>query len=340
MTPKQFAALAGAAALCLFAALFIYSSSLPWTRARSGGEPLFASLQGNPPKIARIEIEQGGSKLTLNNDGGEWHIKEHEGFPATDAKVRSFLVSLSEAQLVEPKTRRKDRYSLLALEDPGEPHALSRGVKLFDADDRVVAEAVIGKQRQDAFGAGKGGTYVRRPGEVQTWLVDTEINAGVTLGDWIKPRLFEARPFDIEHLKIKMPGKDDVDIALADNKTEHVLQNIPEGMKVKYVNVIDDMAEAASSLDFDDVRKLTAPPAGDKVSTVELNMKSGLKCVLTIQRDGGVAWVSLAASGEGAAKKAAEALMQRAKGWEFRIRKSKADQILQSRDELLEKIAS
>ena len=340
MTPKHFAALAAAAAVCLVAALIVYSSSLPWSRATPHGAALFANLQSNPPQIKRIEVQQGGSKLTLEHKGEDWLLKEHEGYPATPEKVRAFLVGLTEAQLVEAKTSRKDRYPLLALEDPMGKGANSRLVKLIDNNDNVVAEAVIGKKRSDAFGAGKGGTYVRRPDEVQTWLVNTEIDAGVGLSDWVKPRLFEARSGDIKHVTVHMPGKDDVNIELAANGVEHLLQNIPDGMKVKYANSIDDIVDAVGSFDFDDVKKLDAPPPADKVSTVTVDMKSGLKCVFTIRPDGGVAWLTLAASGEGNAKTSADALMKRAKGWEFSIPKSKADTILKSRDELLEKIAS
>jgi len=340
MKPKQFVALAVAAAVCFAAALIVYSSSARWSRATPGGAALFDSLQGTPPDIARIEVKQGNAKLTLARSGSEWLLKERQSFPAAPEKVRAFLVSLTEAELVEPKTRTKDRYALLALEDPAKPHANSRLVRLIDAQDKTIAEAVIGKKRSDAFGSGKGGTYVRKPGEAQTWLVNTEINPGVQLRDWVKPRLFETHRRDIKHLVVKSPGEADLDIKLAANGSEHQLQDIPEGMKIKYANSIDDMAEAASSFDFDDVHKLEGAPTSDKVGTVTLELANGMKCVFKIRRDGGVAWLSVEATGEGEAKKAADALMARAKGWEFRIPKSKADAILKHRADLLEKIAS
>ncbi len=340
MTPKHFVTLAAAAVVSVAAALLVYSSSVTWSRATPNGVPLFKTLQGVPPQIARIEIQQGSDTLTLLRDGKDWVLKERERFPATPEKVRAFLVSLSDAELVEGKTRRKDRYGLLGLEDPHKKNAASRLVKLIDDKGQTVAEAVIGKQRSDAFGSGKGGTYVRRPGEAQTWLVNTEINAGVTLRDWVKPRLFGARPRDVKSITVKSPGKDDVNIGLSADGSDHVLKDIPDGMKIKYVNSIDDIAQAVSSIDFDDVKKIDKAPAGDKVSTVTLQLANGLKCDFKIRPDGGSAWLSLDASGEGEAKKEADALMARAKGWEFQIPKSKADAILKAREELLEKKAS
>ncbi len=340
MTPKQFLALAAAAAVSLVVAVAVYTSSVPWSHATRSGAPLFQTLRGAPPHIARIEITQGANTLTLVRDGNDWRLKEHESFPATDEKVRAFLVGLSDAELVEPKTRMKDRYALLGLADPKAKGASSRLVKLIDDHGKTVAEAIIGQQRRDAFGSGKTGTYVRRPGEAQTWLVNTQIDGGIAMRDWVKPRLFEARPREVKHLRVKSPGKEDLDIVLSVDGSEHRLKNIPDGMKIKDVNSIDDITEAASSYTFDDVHKIDATPTGDKVSTVTLELANGVTCDFTIRRDGGVAWVTMNAIGEGDAKKTADALMARTKGWEFRVPRSKADAILKDRAEMLEKVQS
>lgn len=340
MTPKQFVALAATALACLVTALVVYTSSIPWTRATPEGVALFETLRTNPPEIGRIEILQGANMLTLERKGDKWLLTNNEGFPASNEKVRAFLGGLAEADLVEAKTSRKDRYALLSLESPNGKGTNSRLVRVLDTKGKPVAEVIIGKTRIDAFGSGKGGTYVRRPDEAQSWLVDTEIIAGTTLRDWVKPRLFEARRKDIKQLTVAMPDKQNLDIALSEDGSEHLLQNIPDGMKVKFVNSIDDIAEAARSFDFDEVRRLDKPPAGDEVSAVTLELANGLRCLFRIRRDGGVAWISLEASGDGDAAKEAEELTQRTEGWEFRIPNSKADAILKDRDELLEKIGS
>jgi Domain of unknown function (DUF4340) len=340
MTPKHFAALAAAATVCLVAAILVYSTSVPWTQATPQGVALFEALRRNTPEIARIEVEQGGNKLTLARKGQDWLLKEREDFPASPEKVRAFLVSMANANLVESKTRKKDRYALLKLEDPQGKNAASRLVRLVDDKGSTVAEAIIGKKRTDAFGSGKGGTYVRRPGEDQSWLVNTEIDAGVQLRDWVKLRLFETPSRDIKHMAVRMPGKEEVNIELSADGSEHQLQNIPEGMKVKYANSIDDIADAASSFDFDEVRKQAHSAAPDKVNTVVLNLKNGLTVTFTLERDAGAAWLSMEATGDGEAKKAAAALMARAKGWEFQIPATKVNAILKTRDELLEKASS
>lgn len=333
MTSKQFVALAAAAALSLIVAIIVYSSSTPFTRSAPENAALFDTLRHNPPQIA-----QGNSGLILERKGEDWLIKEHDLFPAARDKVRAFLISLSDADLVEAKTRVADRYALLSLEDPKDKNANSRLVKLIGDSGSVIVEVIVGKQRTNAFGSGKGGTYVRKPGDEQTWLVSTEISVGTGLRDWTKPRVFETRKIDIRNLSIKAPGEENVDIKLADNGVEHLLQDIPEGKKIKFVNSIDDIAPAASSYDFDNVRPLKDTPDPAKASTITLEQNNGLKVVFTIQREDGVAWLSMAASGEGDAKKAADALNARTKGWEFQIPNSKVEAIFKRKPDLLEDI--
>ena len=231
--------------------------------------------------------------------------------------MRALLLSLAEAKLVEATTRQKDRYKLLGLEDPTTHDATSRLVRLKDNKGAVLAEAILGHQRTDAFGAGKNGTYMRKPGDDQTWLVNTKIDAGVDLKSWVDPTLFEARLDEVKHVSVKLPSEDALEIDETADGTKPVLANMPDGIKLKYVNALDDIVGAATAVDFEDVRK--TEPTGDKMSTVVLELDNGLKVTFNTEREGGFSWLWLDASGEGEAKKAADALKMRTKGWQFRI---------------------
>lgn len=340
MKPRYFVALACATAVCLFAAILTYASSIPWSIGKPGGAALLPDLQANAARIATIEIKKGDQTVTLKHSGEQWLIQEHAGFPADNDKVRTLLLKLTEAKLSEPKTRRKDRYALLALEDPDKKGANSRHLQASDAEGKPIVDLIVGKQRMDAFGSGKGGTYIRRPGEEQTWLVSSAIDAGATLEEWVNPRLFEAQRNAMKHLAIASPGEEPLQIDWDAGAKDYKLANIPEGMKIKDVNSIDDIVAAASTFDFSDVRKAKADAPADKVSTVNAELQNGLKVAIKLTKDSGEVWLSLSATGEGDAKAAAEALTKRASGWEFRIPGSKADDILKKRDDLLEKIAS
>jgi hypothetical protein len=340
MTAKQFTTLAIVAVVCAAAAIGSYVNSITWSSASARGAALFDNVRRNPPEIARIEVEQGATKATLERKGKDWVMKERDSFPADPEKVRALLQGMADAELVEPKTRKADRYALLALEDPKGKDAQSRLVRLVDAQGKTAAEAIVGNRRADAFGAGKGGTYVRRPGEEQTWLVNAEIEAGTTLREWINPQLVLGANPQVRSLSLTAPGQERIDIE-RNEQGAHTLKDIPQGMKIKYVNMIDDMIDAATSFSFEDVRRPQSSAAQDKVHSAVLKLDSGAELTLRLVRNDGVAWLSIAVNSAGAKDKAAmEALAARVKGWEFQVPGSKVESIFKSRDELLEKIAS
>ena len=90
---------------------------------------------------------------------------------------------------------------------------------------------------------------------------------------------------------------------------------------------MDPIPQAFSSIDLEDVRKLDATPTGDKVSVLTLESEGGPKVTFRLRKEDGGAWLSLTATGEGDAKKAADDINAKATGWEFKIPTWKADAI-------------
>jgi hypothetical protein len=340
MKPQQFAALAVVAVISLVAAIAIYTASRPWSQTAVGGGKLFPDLGSQAANVTRIEISQGAGKLSLERSGeAAWTIRESGGYPANPERIRALLTGLVEARLLEPKTRNEARYAFLELEDPARKDANSRLVRLLDGSGGTVAEAVLGKRRPPGFGTGRGGTYVRKPGEAQTWLVDSELSGGTDLRDWAKVRLYETPPAKVTKLTIGLKGEQPYDI-IRESSGEHKLAEMPAGKKIKFVNAIDNIVEAASFAEFEDVRKAEGEMPAADLSTAALEMESGLKVSLQLRRDSDAAWLRLTAAGEGDAKKAADEITGRTAGWEFKISSSKADAILKRRDELLEASSS
>ena len=91
---------------------------------------------------------------------------------------------------------------------------------------------------------------------------------------------------------------------------------------------------------MEDVRKLDAAPSGAGVSIVKIETADGPTTTLRLRKDGDSNWLSVAATGEGEAKKAADEIVKRTQGWEFKIPAYKADAILKKRADLLEAPAS
>jgi hypothetical protein len=333
---KTFVAMALAAAASSIAAIAVYTSNNQWAQGHVAGAKLLPAL-ATGTQISSIAVAQGGNALTLDSRDGRWVIKERSGYPAEPEKIRALLVKLSKAELIEAKTRNPDRYAMLELEDPAAKNAKSRSVRLLDGKGGTVAEVVVGKRRWDAFGSGKGGTYVRIAGDPQTWLADAEFDVNPDVKAWIKPNVFEIESAKINRLTIEIPGEDPLRVERGgppDSKASFV--GLPEGKKLKDSFAADSVLRAVSTIDAEDVRKIDAQTTSDGVNRVSLSTSEGLEVTIRVRKDGDAAWVSLEASGDREAKSAAEAIKSRAGGWEFKIPGYKADAMLKRRNDMLE----
>lgn len=337
MTPKQFATLATAAALSLIAAIAVYSARTPWTPQTAGAGKLLPGLDADVGKVERVVITQGGAPLTIEKAGDRWLVKSQDGYPASTEKVRALLLALTGAELLEPKTRLPARHALLEVDDPAVKFSNARLIRLEDADGKALAEVIAGKQRPGTGAPGAGTpTYVRRPGEDQSWLASTSIVGGSTLKDWANPRVFETQTEKIRSLTVEVQGEAPYRIKRnADGS--HELESVPAGKRIKYVNMVDNILEAASFLDFERVRKATGT-AGGEAGTVTFETDDGLKIALRVRRDKDAVWIAVDPTGEGEAKKAAEEIEARTDGWEFEVLPSKADTMLKKQADLLEDV--
>lgn len=326
--PKHFTALAGVTIVAVLLAAGLYASANRFSPGRVEGQPLVPDLTRNVNSVAAIEVTQGDKKLTIERAGEQWKFKERAGYPANAEKARTLVLQLANAQLIDPKTANKDRYSLLELEDPTAKDAKSRQVRVLDDKGKPLADVILGKSRYDAFGSGRGGFYVRRPGDAQTWLASGEPKTAAEVRDWVQTGIFNTDTAKITRLTAEHPGEAPLVIEKNnDPKEKFKLASIPDGKKLKQGQSVDQIPQAFSSMDLEDVRKLDATPSGDKVSVLTLESEGGPKVVFRLRKEDDGAWLSLTATGEGDAKKAADDINAKATGWEFKIPTWKADAI-------------
>ena len=339
MKPSSFAALAVITVFAVAISLTTYASQNRWAQAKVSGAGLFPDLAAQASRIAKIELKQGEKSLTLARDKESWTLADRGGYPAKPEAVRALLVKLAGAELVESKTRNKDRYALLELEDPSGKDTKSRLLRLLDDKGGVIAEAVIGKKRFDAFGGSKSGTYVRKPGDAQTWLSNADLDVSVGVKDWVLANVLDLPAAKIAKVTVEIPGEEPLVVARdAGDATKYALVGMPEGKKLKEGAGIDAIVRAAGNIELEDVRKpaATAPPPGE-VSVAKIEADGGLAVTIRLRKEGEDTWVSLEASGaDGDAKKTAEDITKRTQGWEFKVPAYKAQSILKRRADLFE----
>ncbi|MGD9804449.1 MAG: DUF4340 domain-containing protein [Hyphomicrobiaceae bacterium] len=354
--PQQFIGLAAATAVSVVLALGVYIGNNNWSKGTVEGAAFLPDLAARINSVGAVEMTQGGKTLTLTRDGTAWKVRERGGFPAKPEGPRALLVTLAQSQLVEPRTAVVEKLSLLELEDPAGKDAKSRHVRVLDGNGTVISDVVLGKSRYDAFGSGKGGIYVRRADQTQTWLATGDPKATSDLKDWIDTSVYKGDAATITKVTIENPGEDALVIEKRppeekkaeqaadpkaspkpdEKKGKYQLATVPEGKKLKDGAKLDDIVSAFGSIDLDDVQKLEATPTGDKVQVIKVESEKGPIVTFHLRKDGDASWLSLSAAGEGDAKKTADEINAKAKGWEYKIPKWKADQISKRRADLFE----
>lgn len=338
--PQQFTTLALATLASVIGAASLYAMNNRWSAGKVEGAQLVPGLIRQEKSIAAVEWVQGEKKLTLERKGEQWNVKERAGYPANAERVRALLNTLAKAELIEPKTATKERHAQLELEAPTAKDAKSRGVRVLDDKGKPLADIVLGKSRFDAFGSGKGGVYVRRASEAQTWLATGEPKGGADLKDWVTATIYELDQAKVQKVTIEHPGEAPMVVEKNDVKDAKDKFKIsvatPEGKKPK-AGAVDQIPTGFASIDLEDVRKLEQTPSGDKVAVVKLEAEGGVNLTFRVRKDGDAQWLSLTAAGaEGEAKTKADELNQRHGGWEFKIPQWKADQVAKRRDDLFE----
>jgi hypothetical protein len=335
--PKAFATLAAITLGMLVVAVATYVSQNRVSQVRVSGEALFPGLAGKADRIAKIVITQGNTTLALARDKQSWSLENRGGYPAKTETVRALLIGLAEAELVEAKTSSKEHYSVLELENPRDKDAKSRLVQLLDDKGNAIAEVVVGKKRSDAFGSSRGGTYVRRPGDAQSWLANVDINAPIGARDWVQPNIIDIPSQKIAGVDIEIVGEEPLKIVRdATDASKHTLAAMPNGKKLKDNFAIGAIVRAAGSIELEDVRRADSSQ-GQEAGTVLVEADGGLKVTLRLRKEGDDYWLSAEASGaEGEAKKTAEDIMRHVQGWQFKVSTTKAQSILKRRADIFE----
>jgi len=185
--------LAGATVVLVGLAAVVVNSRTPAPSPESTGggsgmakpAPLFDGLAGKVTNISRIVVKKGEQEAILVRDaaGKNWSVENKGGYPAKFDSIRPIVAGLAEASIIEPKTSKPDLYDRLEVEDPSKAGAKSTLITLQDENGNPMASLVLGKRdyggkAPDPFSAppeGKPRHFVRRNGEAQSFLAETEL---------------------------------------------------------------------------------------------------------------------------------------------------------------------
>jgi Domain of unknown function (DUF4340) len=258
--------LIAAALIALFAAAWIHNANSPVVNdGAEQGKPLLPGLTDQINEVDSIVFAGAGNKVsaTLKRGADGWHVVEKSGYPADLVKLREFLLKLSDATVLEPKTANPKRYADLGVEDISSTTA--KGVLVTLGGLKTPLKLVIGLFN----GQGGSGTFVRRDGEAQSLLASGNLLAEKDAASWIKHELIDIDPNRIKDIVLTSPDGKILHVAKdqPDDRNFKVA-DLPKGREVASDYVANSLGSGLANLRADDVIAAKDSPPPDKVYKV------------------------------------------------------------------------
>ncbi len=263
------------------------------------GERLLPDLASRADDVRTIEIQRPEFTVVIARDGDAWRLPERAGYPADTAKIRQLFVELTGLRTLEAKTRAKDLYPSLEVEDRDGAGAKSSLVALKDAGGRDLAALLVGKPRYGRGGGGEDAVYVRKQGDAQTWLAKGRLTVTRDAVQWLdrvvadvsreRVREIVIRHADGAELVVRRASPADKDFAPVD---------APADRKLKSSWEANSIAGIFDKLELDDVRRAAEMPVPADAPTTTLTTFDGLTLTARFVEKDGATWVAIAARAE------------------------------------------
>jgi hypothetical protein len=270
MSKKSLAVLAIITLIIVGAAWYLTEQRLPKTELAK--RSLYPELLNRVNDIARIEVKTRDQDTVLAKQGEQWVIENRSRYPALFEKVRGAVLAIADLQILEGKTKNKELYPRLGVEDIETQGASSRQVVLIDQGGQPLAALIVGKKRTATSGRSIPAFYVRKVGEPQALLVKGALeDLPEKPIDWTDQSLLNIDAKRIRAITIEPPGQGPLQIHRKDAGTQDfTLDNILKGTKLKSQTALNGLASTLEFLQFEDVvaRAGFTPPPNPTVTTL------------------------------------------------------------------------
>ncbi len=276
----------------------------------AGGTLMFPGLTAHLADAARIEITHQGTTIALVRLGDKpkspWGLQQRGNYPVQVTKLRGMLTALTELRLVEPRTTDPTMFGRLGLADTDQKDSSADLLRVFDSSAKPIAELLVGHRRVRTAGNVPDQVFVRRPGELQTWLAEGSLQVDADPQLWLDRDIM-----NIDHARIAgvvvHRGDTELDFAAKDGK---LVLTAPANPPPLEDYKLDDLERGLELLTFEDVtpdKDAAASKVGDPIGTSVFTTSDGLAVHVTLLKGEKDIWArfSAAASDKAPTDKAA-----------------------------------
>ena len=160
-----------------------------------------------------------------------WVLPGRANYSASFEEVKRTLVGLAALVTIEPKTARPDWFHYVALDAP--PKGDGTAITLGDAKGRVLASLIVGKTEDIGDPSGAVGLFVRKPGDSQSWLVESVFEPRANPADWMDKQVMDVDRARIQEVDVRPATGPAYSVSRAKpSDADFALAPIPRGREV------------------------------------------------------------------------------------------------------------
>ena len=278
MSRRRFVWLLAAALVAISGAIYLSSQrNLP---RDTQDAPLLPKLAQDLNSVTGLSVRKGSAAnaVTLHQIAGQWTVAERGDYPADLVKLRKLLLDMADLKIVEAKTANPASFAIIGVEDPSSPGA--GGAELTVNAPQAKYVLIVGKP------VGQG-SFARRGGENQSYIVQPALSIAPEPRSWIDSRLIDIASSAIQSVAVKPASGPGYTLhRLTPAEPGFSLEGVPAGRKPLDAKDLEPSPGLLSNLNAEDVAK-----AGD------VDFSNGTQAVIT-QADGNVLTLSGATVGD------------------------------------------
>ena len=218
--------------------------------ALSSDAPVVPGLSSDLNNVSSIKLTGASNTpiITLKRTDKGWVASSIDGYGADVAKIRDYLIKLSEAKIREAKTANPASYAKLGVEDLTAADA--KGILLELEGTKVPVKLIMGS----IAGSGGQGVYVRKPGEKQSYLASGQIRPEASVNSWIQAEITNIPVNRVQEVTITPPTGDK--LVVRKEKVEDVdwaVLNVPKGKELSSPSIGNQLAGTLDALRLESV---------------------------------------------------------------------------------------
>lgn len=333
--------LAAITVIVVIASIVAVSVQERGVRAQFTPEQMYPGLDTKLDQVAKIVYMQPrgmrdpGVITLVRNASNQWVVSDRQDYPADQSLVQKALIGVSELQLYQPRTARKEWHRSLGLI---EPENIGKAVRIefYDKSGEKVVSLLAGKVPEQTVDArGEGMIYVRRDGEEQTWLARGRLPLIQNAQDWLDTTFLNVKRDEIARVTLWSGTDHPVYLSrLSKDENDFSIENVPEGRTTRGAPIINGAATSIVDLTFEDAVPVASFDFPDTSPKIIFDTFDGLRLTFTVTGGGGGLWAHIVAeAAEGSeVTKRVEEINARVSSWAYKLPKDAGGQLTQSMD--------